>query len=301
MIIPQGWEFDFNKEISNDEYEVIEKFLATYRHQNIIVADEYRQDFGMVPLQDEKIIFKTNEDDFKCMSFSKEIYHKNKLYIVTLELWRTNNNETEPKCLQISDFNIIANGKVHFINLNTEDSSKLKCLFNIISIFDERKIISPEQAYCKRMYTDRLLQEFMFNHEWEKIEEGIKQMPTLANALFIIREGYEGYDSFTADFGTILYQLISYRQNNLNDLDKQDLLRLDKLILKLRKSDLLKVQLHEKTSGVDYCQTGSVLLKSVNHNGRMHKSQQYTITNTELSDETKTLNKCIRALKQKQY
>lgn len=29
----------------------------------------------------------------------------------------------------------------------------------------------------------------MINHEWKKIEEGINQMPTLANALFIIREG----------------------------------------------------------------------------------------------------------------
>lgn len=61
----------------------------------------------------------------------------------------------------------------------------------------------------------------MTNHEWGKINEGINQMPTLANALFIIREGYESSSNFTADFGTILYQLISYRQNNLDNFSKK--------------------------------------------------------------------------------
>lgn len=170
-------------------------------------------------------------------------------------------------------------------------------LFNIISIFDEKKVISPEQAYCKRMYTNKALQEFMTNHEWGKINEGINQMPTLANALFIIREGYESYSHFTADFGTILYQLISYRQNNLDNFSKKDLLELDKLILKLRKTELLKVQLHEQTGVSKSWPTSSILLESNNYNGRMHRSQQYNVANTELSDEKKVLNKCIRTLK----
>ena len=58
MTIPQEWDYNFDEEISNDEYEVINKFLASYRNQSIIVADEYRQDFSMVPLEEEKVIFK---------------------------------------------------------------------------------------------------------------------------------------------------------------------------------------------------------------------------------------------------
>ena len=73
MIIPQGWEYNYDEEISNDEYEVIEKFFASYRNQNFIVADEYRQDFSMVPLEEENIIFKINEDIWKSMNFQRKI------------------------------------------------------------------------------------------------------------------------------------------------------------------------------------------------------------------------------------
>ena len=33
MIIPQDWEFNNDEKISDEEYEVIEKFLASYRNQ----------------------------------------------------------------------------------------------------------------------------------------------------------------------------------------------------------------------------------------------------------------------------
>ena len=297
MIIPQSWEYNNDEEISNDEYEVIEKFFASYRNQNFIIADEYRQDFSMVPLEEEKIIFKINEDIWKSMNFRRKIYHKGKPYIIELGLWRVNHMETDPKCLSVREFNIITNGKVHFIDLNTQDASKNKILFNIISIFDERKVISPEQAFCKRMYTNKALQEFMLNHDWQKIAEGINQNPSLANALFIIREGYESCSHFTADFGTILYQLISFRINNFNNFNERDLHELDKLILKLSKTELLKVQLHENTGGIKSWPTSSILLESNNSSSRMHRSYQYNVDNTELEEEEKVLNQCIKTLK----
>ena len=296
MIIPQKYVYNFDEKISDDEYYVINKFLALYRNQSVIIADKYRQDFSMVPLEEEKVIFKINEDNWKSVDFCRKIYHKGIPYVVELGLWRVGHMEDEPKCLSIKEFKIISKGKVHFIKLNVDDGLRNKWLFNIVSIFDEKKIISPEQAYCKRMYTNKALQEFMNNHEWRKIDEGINQMPTLANALFIIREGYESSTHFTADFGTILYQLISYRQNNLDNFSKKDLLELDKLILKLRKTELLKVQLHEALGGTKSWPTSSILLESNNSAGRMHESQQYNVANTELSDEKKVLNKCIRAL-----
>lgn len=297
MVIPDNWEYNYDEEISNEEYIVMNKFLASYRNQKVIVADQYRQNFSMVPLEEEKIIFKVNDDTAKSMNFQRKIYYKGKPYIVSLKLCRFGWTETDPKCLSVREFSIIANGKIHFINLNTRDISLNDILFNIISIFDERRVISPEQAYCKQMYTNKALQEFMTNHEWHKIEKGITQNPALANALFIIREGFETCSHFSADFGTILYQLILFRINNFNDFDEKDLYELDKLILKLSKTGLLKVKLHEKMGDRISWPTGSILLETNNYSGRAHESLQYNVPNAELEKEKKVLTQCVKALK----
>jgi len=290
-------EFLQNKFFSNDEYYVIDKFIESYRNQNVIIADSFRQDFEKVPLEEESIIFKTSECTRKIMDFCRRIYHNGKPYIIMLSLWRAEDLEGYPKCLSIREFKIITKGKVHSINLNIQDTRRNSMLFNIISIFDERKIISPEQAYCKQMYTDKALQVLMINHEWKKINEGIKQSPSLAHALFIIKKGYENYSRFTADFGTILYQLISYRQNNQNNFDEKDLYELDKLILKLSKTDLLKVQLYEEADNWEYRTPDSILLNSLNYSRIIHISKQYNVANNELTREKRILNNCIRNLK----
>lgn len=293
MIISQDYTYDYNEDISSNELAVIYKFLNFYKNQNIIVADYFRQDFDMVPLEEEKIIFKLNEDIFKGMRFCKKIYHNGKPYVVELSFCRSGIADI----LDVSEFRIITKNKVHFINLKTNDVVKKNILFNIISTFSEEKVISPEQAYCKRMNTNKLLQDFITNHEWNKIYLGIKQVPSLANALFIIREGYETCTHYTADFGTILYQLISFRKNNEKDFNENDLNTLDKLILKLSKTELLKVQLHEQTGSTIITPTESILLESNVYNDRLHSSQQYTADNTELTVEKKILNKCIRKMK----
>lgn len=54
MFIPQKYEYNNDNKISQEEYEVINKFLEFYRNKPVIVADEYRQDFNMVPLEEKK-------------------------------------------------------------------------------------------------------------------------------------------------------------------------------------------------------------------------------------------------------
>lgn len=299
MIISQDYEYNHNREISSDEREVINKFLSLYRDKEIIVADSLRQDFRMVPLEEEKIIFKIDDDIWKSADFCRRIIHNGKPYVVELGLWRVNYGENDPKCLQIHDFRIVTEGQVHIISLDINNVIKREILFNILSIFDERRIISPEQAYCKQMYTNKALQKFMTNHEWQKIDEGINQNNSLANALFIIREGFNSASHYTADFGTILYQLISFRINNFNVFDEKDLHELDKLILKLSKTRLLKVQLHEQTGGSKSWPTSSILLESNNYNSRMHMSQQYTVDNNELLQENAELDNCVKILSKK--
>lgn len=292
---------DYNNdvEISDDELVVINKFLDFYRNQIFIIADEYRQDFSMVPLENQKVIFKINDDTWKSVDFCKRIYHKGKPYVVELSLWRPNPHvKTDPKCLEIKEFNIITRNTKHYIYLNIANPQMSHILFNIISIFDKKKIISPEQAYSNRMYTNNSLKEFIKNHEWDNISKGIKQMPELANALFIIDEGYESHIKYAAYFGTILYHLISFKKDNLDKLSGKDLQNLNKLILKLSNTELLKVKLLE-TLGIDrsYYPTKSILLDAYINAGRLHLSSLYNTYNTRLSDEKKILNQSIREAK----
>lgn len=299
MIIPHSYIYNHNIEISRDEHEVINKFLAYYRNQKIIIADKYRQDFGMVPLENNSVIFKTDKNRCKCVDFCKRIFYNGKPYIIELSLWRNEHTEDELECLSIQEFIIVTKGEVHFINLDTRDITKKSILFNIISTFNEKKIISPEQAYSKQMYTNKALQGFIKNHEWQNIDTGIQQMPKLANDLFIISEDFNINSHCEVYFGTILYQLLSFKRNNIDGLNEKDLRQLDELILKLRKTQLLKVRLYETIDSSKSWPTNSILLESNNYKSRMHLSQQFTADNTELLGEQKILNKCVRALTNK--
>ena len=140
------------------------------------------------------------------------------------------------------------------------------------------------------MYTDKALQSFIENHEWQKIATGISQMPELAYALFIMRKEFKSHLHYCADFGTILYQLISFRMNKLSDFDAKDLRELDKLIVELHATGLLKVQLQVITSP----QAKSILLDDDKHRPERHSSRRYTVYNNELVEEQRTLNKCLR-------
>lgn len=297
MIIPQEWEFNTDKEISYDEYDVLEKFLSQYRGKDVIVADNHRMDFARVPFEKEKVTFKPNEEFWKCLDFQRRIVHEGKPYIVKLGLWRMNPQEDEPKCLTISDFNIITPGKRHVLTLTTNDLFKANIFYNIVDIFDENKIISPEAAYSKRMYINKKLQEFINNHEWSKIVEGVREKPTLANALFILGKPISSFSSFSAYFGTILYQLITYRKEHENELTKTDLLELDKVILELSKTELLKVRLSDSTAVSKMSPSGSILLDDYYQSSQMRISEQYNVANGELMEEKKTLNKVLRQFK----
>ena len=122
-------------------------------------------------------------------------------------------------------------------------------------------------------------------------------MPSLANSLFNVREEYNNTSShYIVDFATILYQLIDFRTHNLGSLikDEKDLNELYKLILKLSRTSLLKVQLHEQTGGIKSYPTRSILLDYNYYDGRMHESTQYNVDNTELSTENGILKKLVK-------
>ncbi len=290
--VPQNYKYNFDKEISYAEYAVIGKFLEFYRHQSVLVADRYFENYDIIPLKDRNALFKTEETS-KTVTFSKLINFKRKPYVVELSLWR--NQCDDRNCLNIEDLRIITDGEVHYITLDTYDTTNKYILFDIIDIFDERKIISSVDAYSKLMYTNESLQYFINNHEWQNIDKGIEQKPELANALFLMQEEYAN-DNCNVYFGTILYQLLKFRMNSF--LAHSDLEELDNLILKLRKAQLLKVHLHERNGGRCSAQsTKSILLEPHYFNSRLHIIEQSTVDNSLLLNEKTYLKALSRVLK----
>lgn len=293
MSLNENQKYNFDDKISRIEYEVIFKFLESYKNQNVIVADRRRQDFSYVPLDAEEIIFKSKDTLYERNNFCRKINHKGKVYLVELYLSKRDENDI----LSIESFTITSNDKVHFISLNTFEKAKQNIWLDIINTFSKDKVISPEKAYGANMYNNKILQFFIERHAWAKIAEGIKEAPYLANALFVINEGYKNDINYYANFGTILYQLIIFRTEHMQEFTEKDLLELDKLILELRKSQLLKVELHEQLDKSLSWQTRSILLESNKYNKRIHESKQFNIENGELTNEKKALDNCVKSLK----
>lgn len=297
MIVPQDWTYNTDKEIAYDEYDVIDSFLDQYRGKDVIVADKHREDFSVVPFSGESVTFKSNKSHWKCVDFQRRIMRRGKPYVVRLGLWRVNPQDDDPKCLTIRSFNILTPGQQHVLNFSTDDYRKNRLLYNILDIFDESKIISPEEAYSRRMYTNTQLQDFIRNREWGKITEGINQKPCLANALFIIGEPHRDLGDFRAEFGTILYHLIAYRKAYENLLSKRELLELDRIILELEKVELLRVKLRDDTCFSKVYPSGSTLLDWRYHGSQMRISEQETVDNGELEEEAKVFRKVINESK----
>ena len=290
-------EYNYDKKLTDKEYEILSKFINIFREQKFIIADKFRQDYTMIPLENERIIFKVNNDTFKDIKFRRKVPYKGKNYIVSLNFWKNSNIENGPKCLTINELKIQDGNKVHSISLNTDNSYKKECLYNIIDIFNEDKILSPEKAYAKRFYTNTNLQKFIENHEWNKIDNGLMKSPELINALFIMKEAEISNTNYEVVFGSILYQLINFREKNINELSKFDLRDLDLLILKLSKSELLKVKLIDNNTSVRTLPAESILLESNNKASGFHASEQFTLENNSLCSEGNILKNCIKPLK----
>ena len=76
-------------------------------------------------------------------------------------------------------------------------------------------------------------------------------------------------------------------------------LTLDKLILQLSRTELLKVKLHEGIFNRYYTPSDGILLKDDKLCGRVHTSKQFTVDNTELTSEDENLKKVLYYLGRK--
>lgn len=277
-----------------EEVSVIERFLDLYRKQDKIIADEYRQDSSIVPLKESSVIFKKSDDTWKSIDIERVVRHKGTPYKIELGLWRCNGKESISKILRMNKFSITTPTYWHPINLETALFHKSNdILFDIMDVFREDRIISPEEAHCKRMKTKSELQHLIANHEWVKIVDVVKLMPNLSSTLFLIEEGWQSITNYEAYFGTILYQLLTFRINNKNEMSNDDLNMLDAMIHLIKDSDLLKVKLQEKHSSVVWY-PDPILIPEDESSSILHLSKQYTVFNGELDEEAKELKKVLK-------
>ena len=296
MIVNQNtWKSCTEMAIPYDEYRAIHKFIDQYREKEIIVADKYRVDFKRVPFENDRVSFTAGKEYMKIVGIKRRIVFNEKTYIVNLEFPHMNFKYDGVNCspyVPKPQFEIKTSEGVNLLYLKNNDLYS-----EVVNVFDEKKIVSPENAYIDRIYVNKTLQTFINNHEWNKIIEGINQKKDLENALFIIDEPKRDYGNFLANFGTILYQLIAYRNEHENELSKKDLLGLDKAILELSKSELLKVSLCDQSGIGKSTPTDSILLDWYYNSSQTHASEQYNVDNGELVKEKDTLDKVIKKLK----
>ena len=156
-------------------------------------------------------------------------------------------------------------------------------------------VVSSISNYVKSKHD----QEEEYFNKYQILTRIRKKHPNLSNDLFIINQGNDTSSHFSAYFGTILYQLLSYRMSEEEMICSKSFRELDKLILQLSRTELLKVKLHEGIFNRYYTPSDGILLKDDKLCGRVHISKQFTVDNTELTSEDENLKKVLYYLGRK--
>lgn len=258
-------EGNYSYTISDDEYEVIKKFLNFYKESEKIVADGYTQNF--IKTETETII---KEEE---INFYRKILHNGVMYVVELKFCQSLANEK----LKLKRFRVIANDIIHQIDLTTPDKNakKIREGFDIDSIFTKEKIIFPEEAYENEMHNNEELQKIISEHNWQEIDEKINRKQFSTEILYSFKKRpteHLGY--LYSSWGTILYQLIFIRMYQGSKFSQESLNELEKLIIKLSSSRLINIDITE-------IPFGSLL----GENNSTKGSSQHTTNNSKLEKE----------------
>ena len=292
----------YSQEMTKEKLEIIRKFMEQFRNQDVIVADQFSQTFDLIPFEDERISIISDANLLlTAMTFQRKINHNNEPYVVSFQL---KNSDREDGSSELNSFqvDITGNGTNHFNRFVDEDLLQYGLLDEMVEVFGDKDIKSPSIEYGGRIISNSKLQELIKNHEWGLIAEGIEQLPILAYALFLEDKNYEAssgcYEyslinekNFFTSFGTILYHLIKFRNNNIGMMSEKELKELDALILKLSDSDLLKVELTNLVVTDSYLPPNDelILLDTLESARKTTASRQYNTANNGLNSEEKVL------------
>ncbi len=289
-------EFIRDDKTSIEENSVIKEFFNSYRSQDVIVADRHSKEYETVDFNGKQICTNPERIGWEHIFFRKVITQDKVPYTVNLTLQRDVYSLTNRKRLIIDDFSVLTPEKHHQLVLSLDGMNGSVWLYDILDIFDEKRIITPEKAYYDRLYNKSLI-DVINNHQWSEIDGGLERLPRLSDELFIIGNPSTSESSFDISFGTILYQLVNYRQLNSDKMAKDDLLKLDQLIYKLRDSELLKLDINDSKCTLMVWPSNDYFVKSSERRENSHSSEILSTTNGHFKEESNTLNKVIRKIK----
>ncbi len=287
-----------NNSLTSEEHDVVEKFFDAYEDKNEIVADSYSEEYHVLPFEGAKVAFQPHDYSWKRLDFCKRIFIKEKLYNVHLNMWRECTSKRDPKSMTLHSFSISTPEKCHLFDFPSSGITSQRLLYRVLDIFDERKIISPEQAYFERLYNVNKIPELINQKEWKTLSDGIDDISPLADQLFIMGEPIVNKEGHKIHFGTILYQLIRYRERNKKLLSEIDLIELDKLIYKLRKTELLELGLTDQL-GTSLIWPSSGILDPCKRKEGYRTSELFSVENGRLADEEQVLKKVIKPFEDK--
>ena len=266
-------------DMPQDYINIIHCFLGcyTYMKKDIITAESVEEEYEGIQFDYPIVCFDYKEPIDKKMYFSRMLKYKGKDYIVELDLQQEKSNPTA-----INKLSIVHGRKEFIIDLNQEGLRD-----EINKVICSKPISPPLDEYRGRINTDNQFGELISNHEWNKINKDIYDKPKLLNGIYLINsEAFSpSYPVVRANFGTLLYQLISFRQSQ--KLDEKDLNELDNLIFIIRQTELLKLYYAEsKIAFEDKSQS-------------YYNYTRFTPQNGSLIPEKRAINSCIRSLKRK--
>lgn len=231
-------------EISNDRYTALNMFLDSYRDSDIIVPDEYNRCYTGLPLFDDDSVprsFFGESDSYEGFArFHRDVQVGEDTYPISLDLRKdANENFWIAKRLKI-----IRKGPLQGDHLSEYFNCEASTINEVLAVFNSKKIVPAEQVYYDKI-RDRhgVVSDLIARHEWDIINYDIARMSTDNNFLLRMSSMTNQNGDVKAQYGTILYQLLAYRNNNYKSLSKEDLDELDNLIICVSDGDLLSIKL----------------------------------------------------------
>ena len=202
-------------DMPQDYINIIHCFFGcyTYMKKDIITAESVEEEYEGIKFDYPIVCFDYKEPIDKKMYFSRMIKYKGKDYIVELAL-----QQEKGKNITINKLSIIYGKKEFIIDLNNEGIHD-----EIHKVICSKSIVPPFEEYRDRISNDIQLKQYLCNHEWYKLNKEIDKEPSLLNGVYLIdSESFSpSYPVVRANFGTLLYQLLSFRKSQ--QLEEKDL------------------------------------------------------------------------------
>ena len=287
-------------DLSYDEHEVIEDFLQSYDDCDVLVPDEYLRYYNALPIfqygSNPKSCFRESEAFLNRARFHRTIPRGNDNYHVDLRM-EVNNNIWLGKSLTIKkndeEYHEVGDGTFspsgHYYSCSPD------VVGDLLSAFNSKIIMPAEEAYIDRIRDYHgVFNGLLEANDWDSLAYEIEGNPSIGNLILNMSNGDIGNNYFGAQYGTVLYQLLTYRNEHCKSLSKESLEKLDNLIMSVKDGEILGLKLEGDDEYYGIITELHLALKKADSYSISLKSQLLTPQNGDAIEEQKTLMKIIK-------